>query len=112
MLCAAAPDDRPLLETQPAVEDDILMTTQELADRWRLDPGSLANLRTRGEGPPFLKLENGSVRYKVRDVLDAETIGARGFSWDRLETALRSYPGMLSSDVDKLLVHLKKEMRG
>lgn len=112
MLSAPTKDRRPLLETGPADIDDILMTTQELADRWRLDPGSLANLRTRGEGPPFIKLDNGSVRYRVRDVLDAETVGARGFSWDRLETALRRFPGLVTSDADKLLAHLKKEMRG
>jgi len=40
-----------------------LMTPDEVAEMLRLRPKTLANLRSRRLGPPYLKLSGGVVRY-------------------------------------------------
>lgn len=57
-------------ETDPAAE--VLLTERELAERWRCSRGSLANQRSRGEGPPFLKL-GVLVRYRLADIASYES---------------------------------------
>lgn len=44
-----------------------LLTTKDLAARWQVHVGHLANLRSAGGGPPYVKL-GGSVRYREEDV--------------------------------------------
>ena len=46
----------------------------DLADRWGVSPGTLANWRVRGEGPTFIKI-GGMVRYALADVIEHETAG-------------------------------------
>lgn len=49
-----------------------LLTERELATRWQVAPGSLANARSAGRSPvPFVKLL-GRVRYRREDVLTYE----------------------------------------
>ena len=40
-----------------------LMTPKEASVFLKLSLGTLANKRTQGSGPPFLKIGNGAVRY-------------------------------------------------
>lgn len=96
---------------RPADVDDIYMTPQELAARWRLTPETLANARSRGEGLPWSKV-HGRVLYRVEDVLRAEDAGNGGFSWARLEAALARYDGLSGPARDKLLAHLRRELAG
>ena len=52
-----------------------LLTTEELARRWRLHPKTLSNWRVKGMGPRFIKLgdgDKGAVRYRLEDVLAFE----------------------------------------
>jgi hypothetical protein len=44
-----------------------LLTPAELAERWQCSPGHLANMRSAGVGPVYLKL-GSSIRYRVSDV--------------------------------------------
>ena len=44
-----------------------LFTPAELAERWQCSPGHLANMRSAGVGPVYLKL-GSSIRYRVADV--------------------------------------------
>lgn len=55
---------------------DDLLSPRELAERWGLAVGTLANLRCAGRGPAFLRLgPNGSaVRYRTSDVLAYEAV--------------------------------------
>ena len=46
-----------------------IMTTEELAARLKLSVGTLMNWRSQGKGPPFLKLEDDTVRYRLTDVM-------------------------------------------
>jgi hypothetical protein len=48
-----------------------LLTSAELAERWGCSTGWLANMRSVGVGPPFLKL-GSNVRYRVPDVIAYE----------------------------------------
>lgn len=53
----------------PALPD--LMTPHDLAARWGCSTGHLANLRSAGAGPVYLKL-GSSVRYRVSDLMQYE----------------------------------------
>ena len=44
-----------------------LLTTKEMAEILRTSSGQIANLRMRGEGPPYLKFSR-RVLYDVRDL--------------------------------------------
>ncbi|MBB5791791.1 helix-turn-helix transcriptional regulator [Jiangella mangrovi] len=48
-----------------------VLTPRELASRWRVSAGHLANLRARGEGIRYIKL-GACVRYRLMDVLEHE----------------------------------------
>lgn len=48
-----------------------LLTTVELADRWAVTVGHLANLRAHGEGINYIKLGN-RVAYRYADVIAYE----------------------------------------
>lgn len=50
------------------------LTTETLAERWEVSPGTLANWRTRGTGPTYCKIGN-SVRYALTDVEQYEAAG-------------------------------------
>lgn len=44
-----------------------LLTPSQLATRWDTSTGQLANLRSRGEGPHYLKL-GARIHYRAADV--------------------------------------------
>jgi hypothetical protein len=45
----------------------VLLTPDDLASRWQVHPGSLANARSAGVGVPFIKI-GARVRYRLADV--------------------------------------------
>lgn len=47
------------------------LTPQALAARWNISTGHLANLRSKGHGPAWIK-PVGRVLYRLADVLDYE----------------------------------------
>lgn len=51
-----------------------LLTTEDLAERWRRSPETLANWRRKGIGPPCIRLqgERSPALYRAQDVLDFE----------------------------------------
>ena len=49
---------------------DLLLTQAQAARFLHIRPGSLANWRWRGEGPPFVRLSRRAIRYRRSD-LDA-----------------------------------------
>lgn len=49
-----------------------LLTPAQLADRWGVSTGHLANLRHQGEGIGYLKI-GSRVAYRYRDVVAFET---------------------------------------
>jgi hypothetical protein len=55
-----------------AVHD--LLTEAQLAVRWQLSRGTLANQRSQGRGPAYLKLA-GRVRYRLSDIEAYEQAG-------------------------------------
>ena len=54
-------------------ENDLL-TDAQLAVRWQLSRGTLANQRSQGRGPAYLKLA-GRVRYRLSDIEAYEQAG-------------------------------------
>jgi hypothetical protein len=57
------------------LKDDEVLTTQELAKRWKLTPECLEQWRRQGKGPPFIRLTDGErspVVYKVIDIIEYE----------------------------------------
>jgi hypothetical protein len=59
------------------LETDIHLTTNDLAERWRLSTGQLRNLRVAGRGCQFIKLGR-AVRYRLVDVVAFETAHIAG----------------------------------
>ena len=100
------------MSADPTTLDDILLTAQELADRHRTSVESLANLRSRGEGIPFIKLPSGAVRYSVRAVLAAEASGLYGLTWGRIERACASVPGLDGAQRARVIEHLRRQLGG
>ena len=60
------------MDIETATNSDRLLTTAELAARWRMAIGSLANMRTRGDGPKSIKIGGKCVRYRLADVIAYE----------------------------------------
>lgn len=56
------------MATQPTLVPDDLMTERELAHEWKVAPKSMANARSNGEGPPFVRVLGRQVRYSRRAV--------------------------------------------
>jgi hypothetical protein len=100
-----------LLQASDPKIDDVYMTTAELAERHRMQTSTLDNLRYRGEGIPYTKLPSGTVLYKLRDVLEAERQGSKGFSWRALNDALALMSDLEPADREAIVAHLKKTMR-
>ena len=48
-------------------EPEILLTPRELAQRWKTSLQSLANRRSAGKGPRFIRIGR-SIRYRLSDV--------------------------------------------
>lgn len=73
-----------------------LMTDAQLAQRWMLSRGTLANQRSQGRGPTYLKIA-GRVRYRRSDIEAYELAGTvraggsdfRGTSCSATEVRLR-----------------------
>ncbi|WP_193608722.1 DNA-binding protein [Nocardioides lijunqiniae] len=57
--------------TSPDVTRRDLLTPAQLADRWGVSTGHLANLRYHGEGIGYLKI-GSRVAYRIADVIDYE----------------------------------------
>lgn len=95
--------------SRPAAYDKFL-TTEELAERWRIDPGTLSNLRYRGEGIPWTK-PTGRPLYKLSDVLKAEEEHGRGFTFEGLGEALETALDIPFKDHAELMTKLRRLMK-
>ena len=58
--------------TIPKAATPTHLSPPELAARWHCSVGNLANLRSEGKGLTYLKLNGGSILYRLADVLDYE----------------------------------------
>lgn len=91
--------------------DDVFLTAEELSERWRLDVTTLGNLRWQGEGPPYVKLPSGSIRYRLTDILAIEADCQHGFRWQKLRAALDKFPSLTPAQKKELAAHLRKTMK-
>jgi predicted DNA-binding transcriptional regulator AlpA len=87
-------------EPQEPVHD--LLTDDQLAARWQLSRGTLANQRSQGRGPAYLKLA-GRVRYRRSDIEAYEQ--ARFVSREPAGTSLRD-----QSDVQETVERLIRSL--
>jgi hypothetical protein len=58
-----------------AYNDSALITSQELAKRWKVNEGSIRMMRIDQRGPPYLKLGKGPrprIRYVMAQVIEWE----------------------------------------
>ena len=77
-----------------------LLTDAQLAVRWQLSRGTLANQRSQGRGPAYLKLA-GRVRYRLSDI---EAYEQAGFvSREPVETASLGDPSNVRETVERLI---------
>lgn len=47
----------------------VLLNTEEQAILLKTAPGTLENMRSRGEGPPYIKIGRSAVRYRLSHTL-------------------------------------------
>ena len=86
-------------EASPADAHDLL-TDAQLAVRWQLSRGTLANRRSQGRGPAYLKLA-GRVRYRRSDIEAYEQ--ARFASPEPAETTSLGDPSDVRETVARLI---------
>jgi hypothetical protein len=55
---------------------EVFLTPPDLAERWQIPVSRLANWRSEGTGPRYLKIE-GLVRYRLSDVEEFEHTQSR-----------------------------------
>lgn len=64
------------------MSDQVFLTTEELAARWRMSPGGIKNLRNSGAAHPrHIKVgagRNSAVRYPLNEVEKFERENMRG----------------------------------
>ena len=90
---------------------DMFITPDELAERWRLTRGTLNNWRHQVQGPPYLKIRNQTIRYRVSDVLAYERDGMRGVSLERVVMAIESADCLTPILRKNLLKHIQRELK-
>jgi hypothetical protein len=95
---SVSPDD-----AYPEALDDLL-TDAQLAARWQLSRGTLANQRSQGRGPAYLKLA-GRVRYRRSDIEAYEQAGFVSRESAGETTALRG-PNDVRETVERLIQSL------
>ena len=86
-----------------------LLTDAQLAVRWQLSRGTLANQRSQGRGPAYLKLA-GRVRYRLSDI---EAYEQAGFvSREPAGTTLFDGPTEVRETVERLIQSLGSRYPG
>jgi hypothetical protein len=85
----------------------VLLTGHEVAKHLRYRPEHVHNLRLRRKGPPWLKLGEGAIRYRLSELLRFEIAGHRGpWSLERVSLALGTMPGITTEQRQKIEAHL------
>lgn len=56
--------------------DHAFLTEKDLAARWKMQPPSLANQRSQGRGPRYVKIGE-AVRYRLSDILAYERLNGK-----------------------------------
>ena len=51
---------------------DILLTPEELAERWKIKTQTLKLWRTSNKGPKFIRFSHKKVLYRLKDIRDFE----------------------------------------
>jgi len=46
----------------------ITITSKQVSERYNLNKGTLANMRCRKEGPPYIKMGKRKVLYRISDI--------------------------------------------
>jgi hypothetical protein len=74
--CASAPLGPSVIsrDDDPPADAQDLLTDAQLAVRWQLSRGTLANQRSQGRGPAYLQLA-GRIRYRRSDIEAYERAG-------------------------------------
>jgi hypothetical protein len=55
------------MTVQPKLAETLL-TPAQLQERWGLRAWSLAEMRRQGKGPPFIRMSDRRIRYRLSDV--------------------------------------------
>jgi len=64
-----------LFAREQDLASDFYLKSSELAKRWRTSEGRLRDLRHKKQGPAYVKLAHGCVRYRASVVLNYEAAG-------------------------------------
>lgn len=82
-----------------------------LSQRWSTSTQTLANWRATGKGLPALVTSEGSVRYRVVEIIAAELAGARGpLSVEAVALELAAMPDVPDAIAEKIVTRLRAVM--
>lgn len=96
-----------------ALLDGAMVNSNALAARWNTSAQTLANWRAMGRGLPYVILPEGSIRYRVREILDAEIWGTRGpLSVERVALELSLMPEVSEPVAAAIVARLRAAMTG
>lgn len=108
--CSPEPEGSMVVERSKSSPVDKFLTTEELAERWRVETATLSNMRYRGEGIPYTK-PTGRPLYKLADVLKAEEEYGHGFTFEGLSEALESALNLPYKEHAELMTKLRRLMQ-
>jgi hypothetical protein len=91
---------------------DPWLTSDDLADYWKMSRQTLTNWRNQKKGPRFTKLATGAIRYKASVILDYEGAKGSGLSWEALVEAVDAFAGLTDRQRRDLCKHLRRKMWG
>ena len=86
----------------------IWFTQKELADRWRISPGSIINLRKNGKIPFFKLPDSSRVLYPVNQIIELEQ---QHTQFTKEEKKKRKQPAELKRKKPVVSAKPKKEWR-
>lgn len=56
-----------------AKNKDVVLTTKELAERWKVSESTVRRWRSEGTGPKWMQVtEDGKALYRMKDILEYE----------------------------------------
>lgn len=94
-----------------ARHDDKYLTTDELAERWRVVPNTVITWRARNIGPPYFKAPGTNrALYRLREILELEDACRMGLTASLVEDTIKATPGIDPYLLDNVWDHFRTSM--
>lgn len=97
------------LQPLMALLDDFLLTSAEVREHLRFSADHLSNLRKKGQGPTWIKLPTGAIRYRASEVMAWQIAGEQGeLTVERAALAIAACSSVPEAQRAAIIAHLRK----